>query len=185
MDVAINADAVREEVRSGRPLLNLAHACFSGAVVVASLATGLLRWAGAGPGLVFGLVAVVVVVAAIAVRPSPAQTWEVAEADPPKLFERIPAWLLVIGILGALAYWIEGAWQDWGALHLERTLDAPPVVSAFGPALFAAAMTVGRLAGNSLLSRWTERRLLVVGALAVLLAFLCAVVRLPDARSSR
>lgn len=176
MDVAINADAVREEVRSGRPLLNLAHACFSAAVVAASLATGLLRWAGAGPGLVFGLVAVVVVVAAIAVRPGPAQTWEVAEADPPKLFERIPAWLLVIGILGALAYWIEGAWQDWGALHLERTLDAPPVVSALGPALFAAAMTVGRLAGNSLLSRWSERQLLVVGALVAAVGTAIAAV---------
>jgi MFS family permease len=165
MDVAINADAVREEVSSGRPLLNLAHACFSAAVVVASVTTGLLRWAGAGPRLVFVLAAAVVVLAAIAVRPGPAQTWELADADPPKLFERIPAWLLVVGVLGALAYWIEGAWQDWGALHLERTLDAPPAVSALGPALFAAAMTAGRLAGNSLLGRWSERRLLVVGAL--------------------
>ena len=32
MDVAINADAVHEEVASGRPLLNLAHANFSAAV---------------------------------------------------------------------------------------------------------------------------------------------------------
>jgi MFS family permease len=165
MDVAINADAVREEVRSGRPLLNLAHACFSAAVVAASLATGLLRWAGAGPALVFGLAAAVVLIAAFAVRPGPAQTWALADADPPKLFERIPAWLLVVGVLGALAYWIEGAWQDWGAIHLERTLEAAPAVSALGPALFAAAMTAGRLAGNSLLVRWSERRLLVVGAL--------------------
>jgi MFS family permease len=170
MDVAINADAVREEVRSGRPLLNLAHACFSAAVVVASLATGLLRWAGAGPGLVFGLAAAVVVLAAIAMRPSSGETWELApEADPPKLLQRIPAWLLVIGVLGALAYWIEGSWQDWGALHLERTLEAPVAVSALAPALFAAAMTVGRLAGNNLLARWSERTLLVLGALVAAL----------------
>ena len=43
MDVAINNDAVREEGASGRPLLNLAHACFSASVVGASVATGLLR----------------------------------------------------------------------------------------------------------------------------------------------
>jgi MFS family permease len=176
MDVAINADAVREEVRSGRPLLNLAHACFSAAVVAASLTTGLLRWAGAGPGLVFALAAAVVVLAAIAVRPGPAQAWEVAEADPPKLFERIPAWLLVIGLLGALAYWIEGAWQDWGAIHLERTLDAPPAVSALGPALFAAAMAAGRLAGNSLVDRWSERRLLVIGSLVAAVGTVSAAV---------
>jgi MFS family permease len=176
MDVAINADAVREEVRSGRPLLNLAHAFFSAAVVAASLATGALRWAGAGPGLVFGLAAAVVVLAAIALRPGPAQTWEIPEADPPKLFERVPTWLLVIGVLGALAYWIEGAWQDWGAIHLERTLDAPPAVSALGPALFAAAMTAGRLAGNRLLVRWSERRLLVLGALVAAVGTAIAAV---------
>jgi MFS family permease len=176
MDVAINADAVREEVRSGRPLLNLAHAFFSAAVVAASLATGALRWAGAGPGLVFGLAAAVVVLAAIALRPGPAQTWEIPEPDPPKLFERVPTWLLVIGVLGALAYWIEGAWQDWGAIHLERTLDAPPAVSALGPALFAAAMTAGRLAGNRLLVRWSERRLLVVGALVAAVGTAIAAV---------
>ena len=165
MDVAINADAVREEVRSGRPLLNLAHACFSAAVVVASLATGLLRWAGAGPGIVFALAAALIVLAAIAMRPGPAVAWELsADADPPRFFQRIPAWLLLLGALGGLAYWIEGTWQDWGALHLERTLDAPPAVSALGPALFAAAMTAGRLAGNGLLGRWSERRLLVLGA---------------------
>jgi MFS family permease len=166
MDVAINADAVREEVRSAKPLLNLAHACFSAAVLVASLATGLLRSAGAGPELVFGLAAAIVVLAAIAMRPGSAETWEPgADVDPPRFFERIPAWLLVLGILGALAYWIEGTWQDWGALHLERTLGAPPAVSALGPALFAGSMTAGRLAGNSLLGRWAERRLLVIGAL--------------------
>jgi len=37
MDVAINADAVYEEDASGRPLLNLAHAFFSAAVVSVSL----------------------------------------------------------------------------------------------------------------------------------------------------
>jgi MFS family permease len=166
MDVAINADAVRYEVRSGRPLLNLAHACFSAGVLVASLATGLLRWAGAGPGLIFGLAAMVVVLAAIVLRAGPAEDWAPgAPADSPKFIERVPAWLLVLGATGAIAYWIEGTWQDWGALHLERTLDATPVVSALGPALFAGAMTVGRLGGNSLLRRWSERKLLVAGAL--------------------
>jgi MFS family permease len=164
MDVAINADAVRYEVRSGRPLLNLAHACFSAGVLVASLTTGLLRWAGAGPGLVFALAAVVVLLAAIALRAGPAEGWAGGAGVSPKLFGRVPGWVLVLGATGALAYWIEGTWQDWGALHLERTLEAPPAVSALGPALFAAAMMVGRLGGNSLLRRWSERRLLVLGA---------------------
>ena len=165
LDVAINADAVREEVRTGQPLLNLAHASFSAAVVFASLATGLLRSAGAGPGMVFGLAGAIVLLAAIAMRLSPGQPWEPPkDADGPKLIQRIPSWLLAIGALGALAFWIEGAWQDWAALQLERTLDASPLVSALGPASFAAAMTVGRLTVHWFARPGTERRVLVSGA---------------------
>jgi MFS family permease len=163
MDVAINADAVRWEVDTGRSLLNLAHAWFSGAVVLASLATGVLRWGGAGAPLVFALAAVLVVVAAVAVR-QPASEQRLPAGDRPRLLERIPVWLLGIGGLGAIAYWIEGAWQDWGAVYLERVLSADPAVSALGPAVFAAAMTAGRLAVHRLATFGRERAVLVAGA---------------------
>lgn len=117
MDVAINADAVRAEVRTGRSLLNLAHATFSAGVVAASLATGALRWSGAGPGAVFGLAAAVVVITALAARPVAAESNASAEMPRPRLFQRVPPWLLVLGVLGAMAYWIENAWQSWGAVH--------------------------------------------------------------------
>lgn len=162
MDVAINADAVREEVRSGRSVLNLAHAGFSAGVVVASLGTGALRWAGAGPGTVFGLAAATVVLAAIVMRPVEGDVPEGGER--PRLFQRFPAWLLVVGVLGAVAYWIENAWQSWGAVHLERTFDASPGASALAPALFASAMVVGRLAVHRLASPGRERAVLVSGA---------------------
>jgi MFS family permease len=165
MDVAINADAVREEVRSGRPLLNLAHASFSAAVVIASLATGALRWAGAGPGAVFGLAAAVIVLAAFTMRPSSPEPWKppIPEARP-KLFQRVPAWLLLIGALGATAYWIENAWQSWGAVHLERSFEASPGASALAPALFASAMAAGRFAVHWLARPGAERAVLIAGA---------------------
>lgn len=162
MDVAINADAVHWEDRVGGPILNLAHACFSGAVVFASVATGLLRWGGASPVLVFALAAAVVLLAALAMRPEP---WAPpASSEAPRFLQRVPVWLLVLGGLGALAYWIEGAWQDWGAVYLERTLDASPAASALGPALFAAAMTVGRLAAHRIAQPGREKTVLVAGA---------------------
>jgi MFS family permease len=162
MDVAINADAVHWEVRVGRPILNLAHASFSAAVVFGSIATGLLRWGGAGPVLVFGLAAAAVVGAALAMRAEPWSPDETAER--PRFLQGVPAWLLVIGGLGALAFWIEGTWQDWGAVYLERTLDAPPAASALGPALFAAAMALGRLTAHRIARPGSERAVLVSGA---------------------
>ena len=164
MDVAINADAVHEEEASRRPLLNLAHAFFSGAVVVSSVATGLLRWAGAEPPVVFALAAAVVLLAAVSVRTG-AEAWSARAAEEhPRFLQKVPAWLLVLGGLGAVAFWIENTWQSWGAVHLERTLDAPPAVSALGPALFAAAMTAGRIGVHRLAPRGTERTVLVAGS---------------------
>jgi MFS family permease len=165
MDVAINADAVHWEVDTGRAILNLAHACFSAAVVAGSLATGFLRWQGAGAAVVFGLSAVVVVLTAVAIRVSPAPSWHRPDEDErTRFFQRFPSWLVAIGALGAIAFWIEGTWQDWGAVYLERTLSAGPGVSALAPALFASAMTAGRLSAHRLARPGSERAVLVAGA---------------------
>jgi MFS family permease len=166
MDVAINADAVHEEDASGRPLLNLAHACFSAAVVCSSLATGALRSAGATPLAVFAVAGAISVAAALVMRGA----WEHASqpiiaGERPRFLQRVPGWLLLLGGLGAVAYWIENAWQSWGAVHLERTLDAPPAASSLGPALFAAAMAAGRITVHRLARPGTERSVLTVGAL--------------------
>src|SRR4051812_31949215 len=72
VDVAINGEGVRAEAATGRPLMSLGHAAFSGTVVVASLLAGVLRAAGAGVGGIFAVVAAVVVVAAGALAPLPA-----------------------------------------------------------------------------------------------------------------
>ena len=164
MDVAINADAVHEEVASGRPLLNLAHAGFSAAVFFASLMTGLLRSLGAEPLAVFALVSALVVTAAVATRLGPVRPWRPAEGETPRLIQGVPGWLLALGLLGAMAFWIESAWQNWGAVHLERAFDAGAGTSALAPALFAGAMAVGRLMAHRLASPGSERTVLVAAA---------------------
>jgi MFS family permease len=164
MDVAINADAVHEEVASGRPLLNLAHANFSAAVFFASLLTGLLRSLGAEPLAIFVLVSALIVAAAVATRPGPVRAWTPTDGETPRLIQRVPGWLLALGLLGAMAFWIESAWQNWGAVHLERAFDAGAGTSALAPALFAGAMAVGRLMAHRLASPGSERRVLVAAA---------------------
>src|SRR5215218_9404331 len=127
---------------------------------------GILQAAGAGPPVALGVAAVAVLVTAAAVRePSRLQGELETGVSPPRLLQRVPVWVLVLGGLGALAFWIESAWQNWSSVHLERTLDASPAVSSLGPAAFAASMTVGRLVAQRLLERSSERRLLVLGAL--------------------
>ncbi|MGH3062794.1 MAG: MFS transporter, partial [Gaiellaceae bacterium] len=76
----------------------------------------------------------------------------------------VPGWLLGLGLLGAMAFWIESAWQNWGAVHLERAFDAGAGTSALAPALFAGAMAVGRLTVHRLAPPGSERMVLVAAA---------------------
>jgi predicted MFS family arabinose efflux permease len=161
LDVAINAEGVRSEA-SGRPVLRLAHGVFSLAAVTAALAAGGLRAAGAAPAVVFGVISGLVLAAALATL--------VLEAAPPRHEEaqrlrdllRAPWPLVALGGLCALAFFVEGSWQTWGAVHLQSTLVASAGLSAAAPALFAGSAALGRIAGQSL--RAPERPLLTAAA---------------------
>ncbi|GAB3411638.1 MFS transporter [Flindersiella endophytica] len=164
-DVAINAACSRAELLTGRPVMNLAHGCFSIAVVVASLGTAGLRAAGAGSlpvlGLAFAVIVLVVVfLLAPGARAPLAAPGETPGARPRRRLE--PA-LLVFGGLCALAYLVENAWQSWSAVHLDASLGAAPALASSAPAVFAAAAAAGRFGGNALLRKVQPVQLLVAG----------------------
>jgi fucose permease len=163
VDVAVNAEGARSEAASGRPVLSLAHGAFSASVVVGSLVAGALRAAGAGAELVLGLVGLVVVLVALGLwrAPSSGATPAPARAS----LRELPRLLVVLGALCALAFFVENAWQSWGAVHLESDLDASPALGALAPALFAGAAAAARLGGHALVGRLDEILLMRAGAL--------------------
>jgi predicted MFS family arabinose efflux permease len=166
VDVAVNAEGVRSEAASDRPLMSLAHAAFSGTVVVASLFAGAVRAAGAGVVPIFVAVAALILVAAVVLRGLPAAEGGPSEAAGGGLraLLHLPAWLAILGALTALAYFIENAWQSWSAVHLDATLGAAPALAALGPALFAASAATGRLLAQGAARRVPERTLVRGGA---------------------
>jgi MFS family permease len=163
VDVAINAEGVRSEAATRRPVMSLAHGTFSACVVGGSLAAGGLRAAGAGPEVVLALVGVVVAATAIALLRAPAAGGPRPAAR--ASLRHVPRLLVVLGGLCALAFFVENAWQSWGAVHLESDLDASPAVGALAPALFAGAAALSRLGGHALAGRVSELTLLRGGAL--------------------
>ena len=76
--------------------------------------------------------------------------------------------LLVLGTLIAGSFLVEDAVQSWTALHLERSLGAPPWVGGLGVGLFAASMALGRFAVQWLARPGSDA--LVVGGGATALA---------------
>jgi hypothetical protein len=162
VDVAINAEGVRSEAATGQPVMSLAHGTFSACVVGGSLAAGGLRAAGAGPELVLALVGGVVAAMAAALLRAPAAAG--ARATARASLRHLPRLLVILGGLCALAFFVENAWQSWGAVHLESDLDASPAVGALAPALFAGAAALSRLGGHGLAGRVNEVTLLRAGA---------------------
>jgi MFS transporter len=165
VDVAINAEGTRSETATGRPILSLAHGTFSACVVAGSLATGALRAAGAGAELVLGLVGGVVVAVAIGLWWAPAAGDGLIGPTRASL-RHLPRILVVLGALCALAFFVENAWQSWGAVHLESDLDASPALASLAPALFAGAAAASRLGGHALVGRFDEIAIMRVGATA-------------------
>jgi MFS family permease len=151
LDVFVNTATATWERLESRRLMAGGHGCFSLGVLTASVCAGVARDLGAGPRTVLGA-ALVVVTAVALTQPSYRELADAAPAPAPGRRFRVAPVLLVLGLLTASAFLVEDAVTSWSALHLERSLDAPPWVGGLGPGLFAGSMAIGRF-GVQLLAR--------------------------------
>jgi len=136
----------------------MAHGFYSVGILIGAVGAGLARSVGVGREPI--LLAISVLVAAVAL-------WTSREP-----LERVPRQglsglhfgraLLLIGLIAAAAFVVEGGIESWSALFLERQLDAQPAVSGLGPGVFGASMAAGRFAGQA--ARVSDRVLLGGGA---------------------
>ncbi|MBT3152597.1 MFS transporter [Streptomyces sp. CHD11] len=170
INVAFNSAAVDLVAALQRPIMPSFHAAFSlggmigaglGALVAGSLSPTSHLW---------GLAAVGLLITAFAGRAlmrceplTPAASGRARREGPRRLDRRTRALVIVFGMIALCTAYGEGALADWGALHLEEDLDASPGAAAVGYALFALAMTIGRLTGTTLLERLGRTRTILAG----------------------
>ena len=165
-DVALNSVGGRAEQHSGRPVITRCGAMFSAMVVVSSLATGAAFALRMPTWVPFAGVLLLSALAGAAIhRALPAS---VSGPDPGahggRTGLRMPvAPLLLVGVLGALAFASENAHQSWSAVFLEDVLATGPGFSAIAPAAFAAVVAVTRFAASTL-DPARARTVLVVGS---------------------
>jgi MFS family permease len=171
VDVVINVAATALEASSGRRLIQVAHALFSAGFLAGSVGTGLAREAGVGPLPVLLVVAGANVIAVLLNRRVELGGRAGGTGLQRPSFAPV---LVLLGILCAVAFVVEGGIEAWSALFLESELDAGPAVSGLGPGLFAAAMVAGRLAAHGLEKRLGDRRLLAAGGLTAAIGLLLA-----------
>ena len=188
MDVAMNALAVEAETAYGKPIMSSFHGLWSvGGLTGAALGSAAAH-ANMAASTHLLIAAVVLGTAVAAVIPwLPRRVAAVAsavdaahEVEPKRRFGLPDRGLIGLGCIVFCAFLVEGAMADWSAVFLHDTLGTTASRAALGYAAFSLTMTVMRLAGDHLVSRWGAVPMLrwfnLAGAAALLLALAFAHV---------
>jgi len=162
LDVGINANAGRIEAETGTRLMPLAHGLYSVGILVGAVTAGLARSQGAGRESILLAVTVAIIGAALLLASDGSSYHPAPVLGTDRRGLRIERALLLIGLVGAAAFIVEGGIESWSALFLERQLDAEPAVSGLGPGVFGGSMALGRFFGQA--TRFGDRTLLAGGA---------------------
>jgi len=166
LDVSMNVHAVEVERMAGRPIMSAFHALFSIGGIFGAGGVTLLLSLGVSPvlcGITSGVIAFVAILFA----------WPrllTARGEPVKLV--VPHGVVVLlAILIAIMFLVEGAILDWGALLLIEMNLADAARGGLGYVVFSVAMTIGRLYGDRIVIRIGNQRTLIYGSILSIIGF--------------
>lgn len=163
LDVAMNVEAVAVERGSGGTLMSGFHGLFSvGGLTGAGSTTALLS-AGLLPVAATGIAVLLVLILGAVAAPRLLDAGSGAGA----MFAVPRGVVVLLGVLAFVAFLIEGAMLDWGAVLLATTRGVPVAGAGIGYVLFSAAMVAGRLTGDRIVAAIGGRRVLGFGGLLV------------------
>lgn len=168
LDVAMNIHAIEVERDSDRPLMSGFHGLFSvGALAGAAAMTALLS-SGLTPTAAAVICTALMTTATLIAWP---MLLEGGGAEYGGGLIAPKGALLVIAVLAAITFLVEGAVLDWSAVLITNADLVPVAQGGLGYVLFAGAMVVGRLTGDGLTARIGDRPTLVGGGLLALSGF--------------
>ncbi len=158
LDVCMNAHAAGMERRWGAAIMSSFHAGWSVGQLLGAAAAGVL----AGLGLVWSLAAVAAVVAILGV--SAALLPEEAGRSTERVAFGWPSRRIVmLGLLVALSFAIEGGTADWSGVYVRTVLGVAEGQASVALAVFAGVMVVMRVWGDALVRRAGPRRVVIWG----------------------
>jgi len=174
-DVAMNAQGVAVQRLMGRPVLSGMHATHSLGGIVGASGGALAARFDAAPLPHFFVIAVVAGIACVAAAPLllPSRvdaengTSETASAPTSGVRQWFSGWTTPIVLLGALAFCAtlaDGAALNWSAVYVADALGGTEALGAVGLGAFLGALTLGRLVGDHLVSRFKAVPVFRVGA---------------------
>lgn len=164
MDIAMNAQAVVVENRSGKRILSSLHGLYSLGNVVGSFGVS-AAFARHAP---HGLLALCLSIALAAVLLSSAPFLMIEQTSPQlptRARSSVASRLLLLGSFVIAAMVCEGGTADWSGIYLRDGRGLGPGWAGVGFAVFSTLMLMGRLLGDRIVARWGEVRVLRLGGL--------------------
>ena len=155
-NVAMNVEADRVEVLSGRRLMNSCHGVWSIGQLVTVSVGALVRGLGASPALHLGLIVPLIAIAAtliiLPMREAPVRRHS---GTTRKRIISLPtvATLLLVGYAIGPAV-LEGAARNWSVIYMRDSFAAPAWVDTLTLPVFIGATVVGRLLADMLVERF-------------------------------
>lgn len=163
-DILSNIRISEIEARVGHSLMNLNHALFSLALALSAALMGVARQLGILHVATTLAVALIILLLVPLMRRRRVATANAASDEDGDLAAVPAPWLIVLP--GAAILWLcflaENSTESWGAIHIERSLGVEGGLGSYGPAMFALAMGLARLAGQWLTVMLGEVRLIAV-----------------------
>jgi MFS family permease len=173
LDVSMNGNASEVEAARGMPTMSSIHGFWSLGGLIGAALGGLMIGAGLGNGggalLAAAAMAVAVLLAAPRLLDTPPSPHATHFALP-----RGPA--LFLGLIGLLAFAVEGALVDWSALLVTERTRVDPASAALGYSAFSVTMAACRFAGDRLVLRFGALRVMALGGIGMFAGLMLAVV---------
>jgi len=173
IDVAMNIQAIIVERASGRSMMSGFHGLFSLGGIAGAGGMAALLSSGASP-LTATLCVSVGALVALAISAAHFLPYG-AKSDGPA-FALPRGIVLFIGMLCFVLFLAEGAVLDWSAVFLTSVRHMDPAYAGLGYAAFATTMTICRLAGDRIVDRLGQNRVVLLGGLCAALGFIAATV---------
>ena len=182
VDVAMNTQGLAIQRLIGRPVLSRLHAMHSLGGVLGAGAGALATRLGATPPQHFFACAAAAAVAGLAawplLLPARLDAGEEGKEHEPKGAGKLGLWFGgwsgSIALLGALAFCFtlaEGAGLNWSTVYVTESLRGTEVLGAMALGVFLGAVTLGRLVGDRLVSRFGAVRVFRAGAIVAGVGF--------------
>ncbi|MBL4928761.1 MFS transporter [Tabrizicola sp. KVB23] len=174
LDVTMNSEAASLERHAARPVMASLHAIFSLGTLASSMSYAAIVAAGGRDVLCLVLAGTAIVaIALLSWRGLPPEGSPGKSGADAKITGTSVALarVLLLGGIAFLAFFAEGAILDWIAIYVVRVVGAGESAGAMVYAVFACAMTFGRLIGDRAKMRLGALRLFRIGTLMVAFGF--------------